>query len=1378
MNNRVSYPRVIIPLITFFLVMMFFGLYYFFWVSNQQTYFLERNFRVLGDISDLIRRQISGYTENLENVIENDYLKRYHSPDSLRLVFKKNVALIPNLVLEDEIVLEKISENSPNQIPNSSLTDSISLQFEDDKYVLHYKVSDVTKNGTWYVQLHAGIEIGAIVKPFLRNDVYDDMLVVNHRGEVIFQDAAAGMKITRLDALIEKLEGKEAYTQQASSSFVVEDKFAGVEYKLFFQPIQIPFYRSGSSEENYSTGGDDHRLLQWIICGVVRADRFQRDSMAISTSFIVLFMFFVVLIGLSWPFLKMLFMGRNEMLRTADVIMMVIAAFLGTSLLTIFFLDTYFYFVRLKSVMDVQLREFSGQIETNFNTELNDAYNQLTTITEKYIREKDIIRTGVLGDSSFQGSYPYYEMVFWADADGMQKAKWTIQEATTQFIDVKERSYFRALKRKRHWTKDFGDKSIQFYIEPIYSWNTGENLSILGIPIDGAVESTKDAPKFAYLDTRFPSLIQPVMPDGFGFCIIDDGYRVLFHSDEIRNLRENLKNECRNDRALQAAVYGRSEDIFNTNYMGKDCRFFVKPLNNIPWFLIVYYSKDLLRTTNLEILSISLELLIFYELLFFLTTFSIIAMGLIFFHSRSGYWTTWYWPDQRLTQYYRALGGLSLLVAMVFGISIYALSLRLSIIITFVLPFIAVFLAFVIVYRGTRKVQEKNGKNRNGSGEPGEGSNVNGEGRKSIPLIDIERLLPFKRAYSLACTGLLLLMGVLPAIVFFSAAFQIETELFIKHAQISLARALENRVSVVEDKYRNIRLYNREGFISKRLFSHREDMYEEFFFDTKSQYRATLSSFDAADDTADESYKSVLVEYLRPLYNQAAIETKGLVHRFSSDSIWSWIRTKDNALVLYKKGFSGRNGNLAIQTSLMDFGPWSFLPDMAHSSDTFWNLGWILFFIFLYLMSKFIAQRIFLSDLDDPPGMENIYYDRMIEQFRGAKNAIEEIQEQVRNAQFQNILVITPDSSSEVGQFDERDVIDIIALTNAGRKDESTTIDGDRGHSDLPKSTPISRLAEAFDYHEYKNRGVKIIVVNHLEYKLDDYAHNSEKLQLMEKLLHTLDAKFIVYSTIDPMFYFAMNGGIFRESKKAELLSPQEIIRWANVFRNFARIHLRERGNPESLQKTLQNNLSEVDVDDDFEKGKISEIKELLRQECEVDKRLQEIGIEISGLPRETLMNCTREQIILQVLYWADTHYQSIWHTCSIEERNVLFDLAQNGFVNSKNMRVIRWLLRRGLIKKTPVLKTMNESFRRFIVSSIGWEDIAAWEKQEEKSAWNMFKAPLLLLLISAALFLYVTQPKAFNYITAFITTLAVGVPALSRIIASLQHDRVKSGGA
>lgn len=68
-------------------------------------------------------------------------------------------------------------------------------------------------------------------------------------------------------------------------------------------------------------------------------------------------------------------------------------------------------------------------------------------------------------------SYPYFDTAVWLDSSGMQKAKWTVKNETTQYINVSGRAYFNSIRQGNYREL----QGHRFWLEPIVSKTTGRN---------------------------------------------------------------------------------------------------------------------------------------------------------------------------------------------------------------------------------------------------------------------------------------------------------------------------------------------------------------------------------------------------------------------------------------------------------------------------------------------------------------------------------------------------------------------------------------------------------------------------------------------------------------------------------------------------------------------------------------------------------------------------------------------------------------------------------------------------------------------------------------------------------------------------------------
>ena len=146
------------------------------------------------------------------------------------------------------------------------------------------------------------------------------------------------------------------------------------------------------------------------------------------------------------------------------------------------------------------------------------------------------------------------------------------------------------------------------------------------------------------------------------------------------------------------------------------------------------------------------------------------------------------------------------------------------------------------------------------------------------------------------------------------------------------------------------------------------------------------------------------------------------------------------------------------------------------------------------------------------------------------------------------------------------------------------------------------------------------------------------------------------------------------------------------------------------------------------------------------------------------------ERVVDLVHRLAQFHYRSLWRRLGPEEQFYLYDLAQDGLVNPHNQHVMHTLLQKGYLRfnRHGRLLLFNDSFRQFAVSALQQRRVAAYEAQQRRgSTWAAWQLPLLLVLASGFLFVFVTQRAAMTGAEQLLTAFVTLLPLLARLLSS-----------
>jgi len=97
--------------------------------------------------------------------------------------------------------------------------------------------------------------------------------------------------------------------------------------------------------------------------------------------------------------------------------------------------------------------------------------------------------------------------------------------------------------------------------------------------------------------------VDPVVPPGYGFAILAQDGRVLFHSDEGLSLEENFFDEIGDpDTVRQAAQSGRTF-IWSGEYHGRPHRLYMRPMLEFldcPWRIVTFQSMEPLLAAEFQ----------------------------------------------------------------------------------------------------------------------------------------------------------------------------------------------------------------------------------------------------------------------------------------------------------------------------------------------------------------------------------------------------------------------------------------------------------------------------------------------------------------------------------------------------------------------------------------------------------------------------------------------------------------------------------------------------------------------------------------------------------------------------------------------------------
>jgi len=1364
--------------------------------------------------------------------LEDDPFFQELLPSWLETGVEKSFNLIPDLELvtsfikfEERSVIEdaysgKFADFEPNEDElELSQHNNLNIEMlrEQDKYWIHFYSEVYRRDYKYTVFIHAKSQLDSLMQPILSRSQFEEVMLVDAEGSVHYQKHYNELLATSLDSITTSTGELVQASSLRNASLAGDIEIGGTGYKLFSQPVMFPVLNMEGIENKDEQGYMQAVSLEaWTIAGFIEQEQFYSLTRYISISWIILFFYLVFLVLVGLPFIKLWYMGGHERLKRRDVFLLVFCTMLGVAVGVLGLLDITYY-TEIKHDLDQKLEAVAAEVEHQFLNELQASYLQLKEFEEKFEEKEDdegikrmVLRadTITLDDIPLK-DYPFARLTL-IDSTGWQRVKWSSGNQATPLIDVSSRAYFNRVRKNNLWAvrpntwidslgveiESLGTDANRHYeltIEPVFSLNTGQNETIVSIPAQNESVAT--------LSTRFASLFDPVLPLNVGMAIVDDRGNVLYHSDELRNLRENFIAESNNDEALRVAILHGVTKKIDVEYLGQGHRLYITPMDDIPWRLIIFLDKRFVRTVNLHLFSEALFLFSAYLLLMVVLW----ASRMWWKRDNKGVVDrdrALLWPDEKKSEaYVQVFWGNVTLCVMLFGAILLARAHQL-LHLAFLVPLLGVILTYLNL-RLPSKITELNKAlvDRNDSvWVAAVRLRLRQFWQASIlgvalillsgflagikPIIGIEshraffafwivplglflaffivsspytykkerEEIPYRRYYVFAVYSLVFLFSAMPAICMFKITFDTESKLW-GHQQLNhLMEVWEGR---------------KESGSPHIAFS--EDWQREIVMlgDVQNE---TQDSDDAASDTEkadDPDWYYSFIDAFRPTYNDISYLSRSLHERVLEGQTYKW---KD----LYGR-LQVQSEEAILSTNLPLFK--SVLTLTSGRAQVIWFFGGLFLIVVVAVLVRSLANQIVLLDVERPAQLDASYFES------------DDLK--------RDLLIIGPPGTGKSEIYKGKQDTQIVDLADTSK---------------FKTAEALHTIKLARDKH--------ILVLDHFGFNSDQAEWNSAKMGLLQRFC-MMDRKrlkqIVLICTEDPLQFTqkpahrrpdAEEEG--KEEKDSPLPSADDtsvFSTWDNVLGTFLRISHRDYGDPDEFKATLAKRediiLKELDgllterenteeqsaTTPDNEqapllgqkgierkKNNVRDLCTILREECISMSILQKIGKQLASL--RNFAEFRPEELRSLILEWAEPQYNAMWKASRPNEKLLLSQLAKEGFVHfdTENPKALRNLLRNGLMVRKPELRLMNESFRAFLLTSEIQSEVKELIRKRGSSTWNKLKMPLLTVLIGVSLFLFITQQDVFNNTLAWLSAIAAGLPALFRVFSMVQGN-ASSGG-
>jgi hypothetical protein len=1405
--------KLIILIVTWASLLALFIAYERYFVSSQQTFLKETGFhgveRLGRELDAQIRRAQISSTSFVQLAAGDNPLTDEKLAEFLRIYFKDTWAGNHN---------EQIRNASIQRAKECLVRDNtVTLDSEPKGLTLTLFCTDrASKDGA-----PAKIELYTLdLVPWISRAMeplggnFDEVLIADaSSGEVVFQKSADGPRVanlrplltdestppkkptlsgssdsssadTKSDSSAASTSGDKALQKLTDTSFYLHTALGSEGYELFAVPVRVNLH-SGSAGNSWNLA----------VVGLQRSSNFDAQSHAIPYSTLIwVTLIAAAVFSLSWPVAKLRYMGNTERFTPREGWLLVLTIFLAATSVTLLLLNAT-YATQAQSEADRNLANLARQIKLHFATEMTLAHSQLAALSPD---EQVTPPTDKISDYLAKGTqpitrYPYFEIAFWVDRNGRQTRKFDIRPAPTPVVYVGSLPFFtKALPDPEEASpaseaaKLSGASATDsnYYLDPGISPTTAEFTPVLS----SAYTHSSKGEVVRALVVRPMSLIDPVLPPGYGFAVIDSSCAVLFHSESFRDMKENFCQESKGTSELKPWLFGGIDSAIDISYAGQPERAFISPMNiadmnaigtsskiTMPQFasgaayLVVFRTADYALTLNLTIMVVcSILLGCYIVVILLLITFDISLRGPMQLITAPRQM----WPcSENSLKYVHIFLANSVLIAFYWLLYLQLYEAPL-LTLTLCLAIFAPLLWFLKLSCET-KVLVRTGAsllvislvgllsnfirsvhlNDSASWDDwwrvffftalagltaillSRSSRSHGYLARKLPHVVARAtkvtIVRYATTYSLAILTVITATSVVPCVGCFKFAYDMISETALKHDEIMLSKALLLRQERIHRYYLDL------------IPAHSHDPsdadpYLRVKQTAARRARETLDRYDIASSTNDFGFTYANEPGIKPSPPQAkklSVQRIGL-----SENIEKVI---GNAVLHFPANNLGSQMSklgVAATNDLEIASDYQFDEPAPNMFTLSWNLGsdlpsdfrvtavypkwggffwWgygltLLLWVVLGLWLTSLVRKIFLTDVQPPS------------------------------------------ESTDFGWTSASDVTGnylVLGLAESGKTRDLLSIPGILPEDQIDLRLRLKSLTSETAFPNPSSPGA-VVVVDHFEFNLNDPKANLTRLALLEHLLYETDCRILLVSSVDPLFFLTEGApGVITDPADTEL-SRRLLDRWARVLCNFQKVRVGSGRDIEFTRRVHEF----IRAHRDHRKFAL-----LVKKECNPTARLRRIGIEILDNFDDTAP-LTRNLLISLVLDRAAEYYHVLWSGLTSGERLVLYQLALDGWANPKNTAALQQLESKLLIRRMPMFRIMNMSFRRFVGSPEHVSEIEQWQSQQKRSTWRAVRLMLVGLFLILVVWLLHSQAALSQELTAYVAGIATLVTAVSTL--------------
>ena len=1228
----------------------------------------------------------------------------------------------------------------------------------------------------------------------LPKNVFDDYIIFSN-GKTVYETFPAGVSYVKSDSLLGIKNGM-------SASSLHDFNISGKDYKLFLQPVQF------NSE------------TEWVIAGLLTDKRYQVERKQLPFSIILFLITLALVLIVTVPWIKLFHMGSKDRLTVVDGVSSILVSMLLVSILFLSFFKYNLPF-RTDSSPDSK-KNLADSISLAFKKEIDSAYKKLSKYNKILDNKENLKKDIYYKNNSFRSfpdtipiekidtlkdlskdsdEYLSVNHLFWLNGNGDEIFKWTTDSFMPPHANYNAREYFKNIKEnKTYFLKSLGKSdTAKFYLDQVMSWGNGAFASVLSIPYseksDAKVVKDTDTVAAA-ISFNVKSLVNTILPAGYQFALIDKDGKVLYHSQSSHNLNENLLDKFSANAELQSCLNSHAEGNFLTEYLSRKYNVKVKPLTDLPYFIVILSDTAFKETRDIEIYSFTFTMLV----LFF--AFIIIEMLIIFFASaRKSFFkkqlfdTSWVGPkrsghgDYLLSALFN-----SVVISVLIFFFLVPSFLTYGFILLFSVSFLTLFLnclyyirykaensfkylfkrtaicimtvliliidiagyrmldwnhfIYLIIYElslfviGASIILIRK-KYLKWKTLPNRSVFLKVFNTINKPAF-VNKEKNYISSFTLMVISRLIVTSGIPVLFFYIGSYNYEQNLIIRYKLSEFANQVIEKLPSDSLKARN-------------MITNRQAIYNDGAWIKE----IAIDNLHSENYTKEDSITIQLLSGFRPDITPEAIAEKKFYLSNSADSLFFLnpimknAGTQDSGMIMYRKtNIPGVNIKLTSTGLNYNF------PILIHYKGSwFWVFLLFAFVLFFFLLRN-IIKKLFSIKIPDLAVWqqldENILCDNKINN---------------------RIFVIGPPGVKKRRQILQKIMDGKIKTKDNEKLDPADTV----FVADLINIPDSEKDAEGNKKWEDCKNGainhkIKLVIVSHFEYNIENAYANSIKLNFLESLMLNDTEKIMILSTVHPMAF--LDSIFFGEKKKKDKsessdessIPHQDFERWNVLLGHYAIVLM-------PLGSYSEKGEVEVQTNDPLEESINTEIK-MAQFLNKMKAASVTTAHNVEAAAKKDGKDFNLEELAFKLQLTSHYFYMYIWQSLTKEEKFLLYDLAEDNLVNSYDDHNLGLLIGKGLIWRDDggTLKLFNKGFRNFILTAIGnSEAMKIKDRIKDNGNWGKWRTPLIIIFLAILFFLMVSQEETYTKLLTYIGALGAGIPVFLRLLSFFDKNPQKS---